>query len=240
VSLQVVDGVRANTPWIEPYPDALLDGVGDVRLGPRARFDVEESLTLTFVAALQELSPAHRSVITLRDVEGFSEADVADMLDTTQDEVHSALDAARATLDASLARRRPASRRRSGSDRRVVERFARAFEQGAVDRLAPMLTLDATLTTPPEPVEYRGREAISAFLRARCDHGAGRRCRLVATRANTQPAFGCYLEDPHTPIAHANGLIVLTLQGDRISAITRFLDNSLLAVFGLPRVLRDG
>jgi hypothetical protein len=61
----------------------------------------------------------------------------------------------------------------------------------------------------------------------------------VPTRANTQPAFGCYHQDPHPSIARAHGLLVLTLQGDRISAITRFLDNSILPSFGLPRTLRD-
>ena len=114
MSLQVVDGVRANTPWIEPYPDDLPEGMGGVRLGPQARFDVDESLTLAFVAALQDLSPAHRSVITLHDVVGFSEADVAAMLDTTQDEVHSALETASSdvsSITATSAARKPSTSR---------------------------------------------------------------------------------------------------------------------------------
>jgi RNA polymerase sigma-70 factor, ECF subfamily len=234
VSLLVVDPVPADTPWIEPYPDALLEAMGE------ARFGIKGSMTLAFVAALQRLAPDERSLITLHDLVGFSEPDVADMLDIAEGDVHGALQLARASLDASLARSasgRPAPSPHSASERRVVERFARAFERGDVKRLAALLTHDARLTTPPEPLEYRGREAITAFLRERCDHRAGRRCRLVATRANTQPAFGCYLEDPHAPIAHAHGLIVLTLQGDRISALTRFLDTSLNPVFGLPRTL---
>jgi RNA polymerase sigma-70 factor (TIGR02960 family) len=236
-----VDPVPANTPWIEPYPDALLEAMGDVYTGPAARFGIKESMTLAFVAALQELAPQQRAAITLHDVMGFCEADVAAMLDIPHEEAHSALELARATLDASLppARSRAAPPPHSAGERRVVKRFARAFESGDIDRLVALLTHDARLTTPPEPVQYRGRDAIGAFLRDRCDHRAGRRCRLLATRANTHPAFACYLVDSHTPIAHAHGLIVLTLHGDRISAITRFLDNGLYSAFGLPRTLRN-
>jgi hypothetical protein len=90
---------------------------------------------------------------------------------------------------------------------------------------------------PPEPLEYQGREAIAAFLRDGCSNRVGRGFRLVHTRANMQPAFGCYLEDNQSPIARAHGLIVLTLEADRIAAITRFLDSSVYPHFGLPRTL---
>jgi RNA polymerase sigma-70 factor (ECF subfamily) len=181
-------------------------------------------------------------MIALHDVLGFSERDVAEMLDATRDEIHAGLEAARSSLSAVLSLRdsRPPPPPRSASERRVVDEFARAFESGDIDGVAPLLTHDAKLTTPPEPLECRGRDAVVAFLRDRCDHRSGRRCRLVATRANTQPAFACYLADPHAPIAHAQGLMVLTLEGDRISAITRFLDNGLYSLFGLPRTLPDG
>lgn len=230
-------------PWIEPYPDVLLEALGDNPLPDgAARFDFNESLTLDFVAALQQLPPRQRSVVTLHDVMAFPEAEVATMLGVDLGEVRRALELARASLDSSLAGARdlPAPARHSASERKIVDRFARAFEAGDVDRLLALLTPDAKLTTPPEPEEYRGVEAIGAFLRDRCDHRAGRRYRLVPTRANTQPAFACYLEDPHTPIARANGLIVLTLEGDRISAITRFVDNSLYQLFRLPRILYEG
>jgi RNA polymerase sigma-70 factor (ECF subfamily) len=92
---------------------------------------------------------------------------------------------------------------------------------------------------PPLPFEYQGGDTIGRFLHAvSFRHGTGR-TRLIPTRANGQPAFGRYLRDPHAPVSHAHGLIVLTLAGDRICVITGFNDNSVLARFGLPRTLPD-
>jgi hypothetical protein len=93
------------------------------------------------------------------------------------------------------------------------------------------------VTMPPEPWEYQGPAAIERFLRDRIAGRAGRGVRLVPTRANGQPAFGHYLEDPHAPIGRFAGVIVLTLEGDRIAALTRFADSGILARFGLPRTL---
>jgi RNA polymerase sigma-70 factor (ECF subfamily) len=90
---------------------------------------------------------------------------------------------------------------------------------------------------PPEPQEYQGRTAIATFLQNRVAARGGRAIRLVPTRANTQPAFGHYTQDAHAPIARASGLLVLTLEGDRIAAITRFHDGGVLPHFGLPRTL---
>ena len=92
---------------------------------------------------------------------------------------------------------------------------------------------------PPAPLEYQGPVAIGSFLSTVPASGALERFRLVPTRANGQPAFGCYLRDAHAPIAHAYGLMVLTLSGDRITAITGFPDTSVFRSFGLPRTLRD-
>jgi RNA polymerase sigma-70 factor (ECF subfamily) len=100
-----------------------------------------------------------------------------------------------------------------------------------------LLTDDAWLTMPPEPWEYQGPSAIAAFIRNREQHLGGR-LRLVPTRANSQPAFGCYLPSPQTGIARPRGLMVLTLVGDRISAITWFGDSGVFPHFGLPRMLR--
>ena len=102
-----------------------------------------------------------------------------------------------------------------------------------------LLTDDAWYTMPPVMLEYQGPAAISAFLRAASAWRNGRLDRLVPTRANGQPAFVCYHRDAHAPVFHAHGLIVLTLEGERISALTRFVDNSLLPYFGLPRTLAD-
>jgi hypothetical protein len=96
----------------------------------------------------------------------------------------------------------------------------------------------ALLNMPPEPLEYEGPIAIGRFLSTVPAGGALDRIRLVPTRANLQPAFGCYLVDPRSPIARAYGLMVLTLEGDRVAAITGFIDSGVFPLFGLPRSIR--
>jgi RNA polymerase sigma-70 factor (ECF subfamily) len=113
-----------------------------------------------------------------------------------------------------------------------------AFEAADAGKLVDLLTGDAWLTMPPEPLEYQGHAAIAHFYASRTWWGV-QPARLVPTRANNQPAFGYYLRDPQAPVARAHGLIVLTLAGDKICAITRFGDNSLFPHFGLPRSLPD-
>jgi hypothetical protein len=108
---------------------------------------------------------------------------------------------------------------------------------GDIDAMVGLLTDDAWLTMPPLPHAYQGRNTISAFLRG-AEERRGVPLRLVPTRANTQPAFGCYVPVPETDVARALGLFVLTLEGDQISAITWFADSSVLPQFGLPRTLR--
>jgi RNA polymerase sigma-70 factor (ECF subfamily) len=159
------------------------------------------------------------------------------MLDSTEDSVSSALKRARAALQQALPSRERAPAPDSPAERRVVDRFVEAFERGDIDAIVALLTDDAWLTMPPMPLEYQGRDAAHRFLTTVGFRG-NRSFKLVATRANTQPAFGCYVTDLQTPIARAHGLLVLTLQGSEISAVTRFLDNSLLPQFGLPRTLR--
>ena len=128
---------------------------------------------------------------------------------------------------------------RSARERELTRRFADAFQADDIDSLIGLLTDDAWLTMPPAPHQYQGAAAIGSFLRTSASWRGGRRFRLVPTRANTQPAFGCYLDDARAPIAQAAGLIVLTLDGEQISAITRFLDNNVLHRFGLPQTLPD-
>jgi RNA polymerase sigma-70 factor (ECF subfamily) len=224
--------VKSQDPWwLEPYPDDLL---GDLTLGPEARYDARESIALSFVAGLQHLPPQQRTVLVLRDVLGFPAAEVAGILGTTAAAVNSALIRARAGLrpdrdphDVPLPR--------SAAEAAVVDRFVDAFERGDLDRLVALLTEDARLAMPPEPVEFHGPRAITAFLRERGFWGQD--LKLVPTRANNQPAFGYYLPDPTAPIFRVNGLLVLTLRDDRVSALTRFGDRGILARFGLPRTL---
>ena len=221
--------------WLEPYPDALLEGAIDAPLGPEARYEQTESISLAFVTALQVLPPRQLAVLILRDVLGFSAAEVADMLDSTVDSVKSALKRARATLQSRTPAtvREPAPACDSPSEDAVVAKFVSAWESADLDALVALLTDDVFMSMPPMPFEYEGRELVARFCAG--IFGAGRRFDLVPTRANGQPAFGAYLRAPNG-ISHGTGLYVLTLTGDRICAMTRF-DNSVLASFGLPRTL---
>jgi len=227
-------------PWLEPYPDVLLEGLADTAPGPAARYEAREAISLAFVTALQMLPPRQRAVLILRDVLGFRASEVAGMLDTTGESVTSALKRARATL----ARQLPSAGVRelapppgSPREQELVARLTRAYEAGDVDGLVALLTSDVVLAMPPVLLEHQGRE-LAARFHAAVTFREGRTYRLVATRANGQPAFAGYVRDPLARIAHANGLLVLTLAGSRICAMTRF-DNSVLPRFGLPRTLPD-
>jgi RNA polymerase sigma-70 factor (TIGR02960 family) len=225
---------RSEPLWLEPYPDALLDTVADAAPGPEARYELKEAVSLAFVAALQHLPPRQRVVLVLRDALGFRAAEVADMLETSEAAAKGALQRARAALETRLpardAERAPLPR--SARERELVGRFAKAVESGDVDGVVTLLTGDAWLTMPPQPFEYQGHAAIAGFLRDRAAL-RGRPLRLAPTRANGQPAFGCYLPDAEGAIGRPYGLMVLTIQGDRISAITWFGDHDVFPHFGL-------
>jgi RNA polymerase sigma-70 factor (TIGR02960 family) len=229
---------RIESVWLEPYPDVLLDNIPDRSDGPAARYEARESIELSFIVALQHLPPRQRAAVVLADVLGFRPAEVAGMLDTGEASIKGALQRARATLRARLpaADRERAPRPNSAGERRLVGRFADAVQSGDVDEMVSLLTDDAVVTMPPQPLEYQGHGAIAAFLRHRAEL-RGALLRVVPTRANTQPAFGCYLPDAHAAIARPYGLFVLTLAGDAIGAITWFADTGVFRHFGLPRTL---
>jgi RNA polymerase sigma-70 factor (TIGR02960 family) len=220
--------------WLEPYPDALLESLSDSPPGPEARYEAREAISLAFVTAIQLLPPRQRAVLILRDVLGYRANEVAQMLDSTAESVTSALKRARATLarqtPPAAGQREPPPEPRSPAEQQLVERLTRAFESSDVEAIVALLSEDVLFAMPP--LEYVGRELAARFLMAVSDHGR-RRNRVVATRANGQPALGLYVRDPAGRVFHAMGLLVLTLAGDRICAITRF-DNSVLAHFGLP------
>ena len=229
---------RTDPIWLEPYPDALFEGVADTSSAPEARYEMREAVGLAFVAALQQLPPRQRAVLVLHDVLGFKNAEVADMLETSHASVKGALQRARATL---RAQPYPADRDRaplpnSARERELVGRFTDAVERGDTDDVVALLTDDALLTMPPQPLEYQGHKAIATFLSHRAEL-RGAPLRVVPTRANNQPAFGCYLPDAHAAIARPYGLIVLTLEGDAVAAITWFSDTGVFRHFGLPRTL---
>jgi RNA polymerase sigma-70 factor (ECF subfamily) len=225
--------------WLEPYPDALLEGVPDTAPGPDARYESHETIALAFVTGLQRLPPRQRAALVLRDVLGYRAAEVASMLDTTEISVNSALQRARATLDAQTPPvRERAPLPRSPAERELVGRFADAFENSRIEQIVALLTDDAWVAMPPEPFEYQGPAAIAEFFsHAFNARPRDRTDRLVPTRANGQPAFGHYIGDVHTPVVRGVGVIVLTLEGDRISHLIRFGGSAQLARFGLPRTL---
>jgi RNA polymerase sigma-70 factor (ECF subfamily) len=225
--------------WLEPYPDVLLDDIADSDPGPEARYQASEAISLAFITALQLLPPRQRAVLILRDVLGFHAREVAQMLETSSESVTSALKRARATLRRRLppGDREPPPAPDSPAERALVERLTRAFAAGDPDGVVALLTEDVWLSMPPLPQEYQGRDVAAQGLSV--FFGRGHACQLVATRANGQPAFGIYVQDPHAGVLHATGLIVITLTGSKISAITRF-DTGVLARFGLPRTLPAG
>jgi RNA polymerase sigma-70 factor, ECF subfamily len=224
--------------WLEPYPDLLLADLPDQAPGPQARYESREAISLAFITALQLLPPRQRAALILRDVLGFHTSEAAEILQASEPSVASALKRARATLAENLppGRHEAPPLPHSPAEQQLVARLTRAFEESDVDGLVALLTEDAWLTMPPVPLEYQGRELAARFFTL--VFRPGRRYRLVATRANGQPAFGVYVGDPHTAVLHAGGLIVLTLAGGRISMITRF-DNSVIPRFGLPRSLPE-
>jgi RNA polymerase sigma-70 factor (TIGR02960 family) len=236
---QMPEPTRWNEPtWLEPYADALLDGVADEAPGPETRYETKEAIALAFVVGLQHLPPQQRAVLVLRDVLGYRAGEVAEMLETSEASVNNLLRRARAAFETRL----PASGREraplpnSKLERDIVGRFAETVEDGDIDGMVALLTEDAWVTMPPLPHAYQGHDAIGAFLRGSAER-RGAPMRLVATRANTQPAFGCYLPVPDTDIARAYALFVLTLEGEHISAITWFADSGVFSQFGLPRML---
>jgi RNA polymerase sigma-70 factor (TIGR02960 family) len=223
--------------WLEPFPDALLEGAPDPPAGPEARYEQTESISLAFVTALQVLPPRQVAVLILRDVLGFHASEVADMLESTVDSVNSALKRARAGLQRRLpaVSREPDRSPDAATEDEIVARFVRAYEAADLDALIALLTDDVFVSMPPMPFEYEGRDVVIRFCASL--FGAGRRFDLAATRANGQPAFGAYLRTP-AGVRHGTGLIVLTLRGGRICTMTRF-ESSVLPRFGLPRSLPD-
>jgi RNA polymerase sigma-70 factor (TIGR02960 family) len=228
----------AEITWLQPYPDILLEGLADATPGPEARYEATEAISLAFITALQALPPRQRAALILRDVLGFPTSQVAGILDSSEDAAASALKRARATVRRRFATspaRRPPPRPGSPEERDLVERFTRAYQAGDVAAVVALLTEDISLNMPPFAVEYHGRDLVARFLAA-SGLRPGRRSRLIPTRANGQPAFGLYVLDPQTGIAHAAGLLVLTLAGAKVCAMTGF-DTSPLPHFGLPRTL---
>jgi RNA polymerase sigma-70 factor (ECF subfamily) len=230
--------------WLEPYPDRWLTGVAGS--SPEARYEQRESVELAFMIALQHLPPLQRAVLILRDVVGFSAAEISSQLGTSVPSVNSALQRARTTAQTSLPGRSQQSALRALGDQRtrdIVERYAAAIERGDADTLVSMLTEDATWCMPPDAAWFQGESLrewlVSDPLRERWRH--------LPTQANGQLAVGCYLFDQGQGCYTPGVIDVLTLDGDRIAAVTAFVVHAdpqapgaaaeVFARFGLPAEL---
>ena len=222
-------------PWLQPYPDLLLDAIPDADPGPEARYESREAISLAFLTALQLLPPNQRAVLLLRDVLGYRAAEVADLLGLTESAVTSALKRARTTLDAKRTPGSPAPEPGSPQERELTDRFVAAFLSHDVEALIALMTDDVWVRMPPLPFEYRGVADARRFFTAVQPHRS-RITHLVPTRANGCPAWAEYARDPVTGMLHCVGLLVAAYAGEQVSELTHF-ESGVAALFGLPRTM---
>jgi RNA polymerase sigma-70 factor (TIGR02960 family) len=222
---------------LDPYPDRLLD-----ELGPETTIEQQEGVELAFVAAVQLLPPRQRASLLLRDVIGYTTAEVASMLATSIAGVNSTLQRARATLEQERRAGRVArahARIAAGNEGALVHRLVEAWHASDVNAIVAVLTEDALLAMPPQPECYVGREAIGTFLSTVPHGGRLDRFRLVPTRANRQPALAIYGRNGDLGPFDAHAILVLAIDGDAISSMTRLGGSTLFPRFGLPTTLDD-
>jgi RNA polymerase sigma-70 factor (TIGR02960 family) len=210
--------------WLEPYPGQSAE----------TTYLARESVELAFVAALQRLSALQRAVLILREVLGFSAAEVAGQLDTSTASVNSALQRARKVIDISGVSQQSVLRD-IGPDgtEEIVTRWINAWQAGDADAIVAMLTDDARYSMPPLHEWYHGPDAIRVFL---TEGPLQSRWRFLPTSANGQLAFGTYLWDDDAGAYLPGGLDVLTIQNGRVAQIVAFLSAD-LANYGLPASL---
>lgn len=220
--------------WLDPCPE---DFGAAGPLGPDVCVSARESVGLAFLSALQNLAPLQRAVLILRDVLGWSAAEVADLLDSTVAAVNSALQRARATLEAR--QDRLDSGAFLGPDdartRDLVRRYVAAWESGDAAALSKLLREDALLTMPPVPTWFRGSEDIRAFL-APMLGAMGSFC-LRPLVASGAPAVAAWLRAPGDPTYRAQSLHVLQVSAAGVSRMDVFMNPSVFKHFGLPQEL---
>jgi RNA polymerase sigma-70 factor (ECF subfamily) len=232
-------GSFAEVPWLQPYPDRLLDEIAPSDAEPDAVVVARETIELTFMAVIQLLPPQQRAVLILRDVLEWSAAEAAALLDTSVAAANSALQRARATLREQLPERRAdrsASADLSADERALLHGFIETHERGDTAAAAAMLRDDVRVTMPPNPWLYEGREAIMGLMVTAFDRESMGDWRLVPTRANRQPAAASYLRRPGDSVYRAFKLDVLRVEDGAIAEITTF-HSDLFAAFGLAETL---
>jgi RNA polymerase sigma-70 factor (ECF subfamily) len=229
----------ADLPWLQPYPDRLLDPAAPGDLEPDAVAVARETIELSFLAAIQFLPPKQRAVLLLRDVLGNSAKETAGLLDLSVASVNSALQRARSTLRARLPARRLDWARATGptdQERAVLRRFMDAHDRADVAAFAALLRDDVRQAMPPHLLWYDGRDAVAANFARYIDPGSPAypgQLRVVATAANRQPAMAVYLRRPDDSAHRLLGLTVLDVEDGHVVGIVSF-GVELLGSFGLP------
>ena len=202
-------------PWLQPYPDRLLEPAAPTEDEPAAAVVARETIELAFIAAIQHLPPRQRAVLILRDVLGWSAKDAAALIEASVNSVNSALQRARATLREQLGERRSdwaRSTEPSAEEQELLRRYVDAHERADADALAALLREDARLTMPPHPTWYEGRAAIRIAAGKGFEPSFGT-LRTLVTAANRQPAAAHYLRRPGESEYLALAVDVLSCRG---------------------------
>jgi RNA polymerase sigma-70 factor, ECF subfamily len=232
----------ADLPWLQPYPDRLLDPVAPGELEPDAVVEARETIELAFLAAIQFLPPKQRAVLILRKVLGWSAKETVRLLDLSAASVNSALQRARSTLRTRLPARRLDWARATGptdQERAVLQRFMDAHDRADVTAFAALLREDVRQAMPPHPLWYEGRAAVAMRFARYIDPGSPEypgHLRVVPTAANRQPAMATYLRRPDDSGYRLAGLNVLHIEDGLVVGIVSF-GVELLEPFGLPPAL---
>jgi RNA polymerase sigma-70 factor (TIGR02960 family) len=226
----------AEVPWLQPYPDRLLDELAPSDTQPDAVVVARETIELTYLAVIQLLPPRQRAVLILRDVLGWSAAGTASALDTSVAAANSALQRARATLRARLPARPSewSGSAPSEQERLLLEGFIDAHERADAAAAVALAREDIRVTMPPHPWCFDGLATIKPLLEQGLTEPG--EWRLLPTRANRQPAAASYLKAPGDTEFRAFKLDVLRPEAGRIAEITTF-DTALFPAFGLPPTL---
>jgi RNA polymerase sigma-70 factor, ECF subfamily len=234
-------GGYGEIPWLQPYPDHLLEQVADTEAGPDTTVVAKETIELAFLAAIQHLPPTQRAVLILRDVLGWSAKDTASLLDTSVPSANSALQRARETMQKRLPERRAEWTRDAApneEERELLRLYIQAHERADVETFAELLSEDVSFSMPPKPTWVAGRDEVMRYLTA---HGFGSRevigeLRLVPVRANRQPGAANYVREPGGTEFRAMALDVLRFEVGRLVEMTAFTPE-LFPAFGLPLTL---
>jgi RNA polymerase sigma-70 factor (ECF subfamily) len=229
-------------PWLQPYPDELLEGIATTDDGPEAEVVAKETIELAFIAAIQLLPPKQRAVLISRDVLGWSASECASLLDTSVAAVNSALQRARATMKQHLPRHRlewSPGPDPNKEERELLQRYMEATDRGDAAGMVELLREDAFFSMPPYPASYVGREEIvAAWVEGGFGDPNWGELRCVPTHANKQPAVACYVRKPGDTAFRPLALDVLRIENGVVAEIVAFpLEPPLIEALGLPQTI---